>query len=156
MAAAVLPLARLKEMADRTAAVRTGRGVGMPEVAAVRDMIHFFTEMDERHGGRHGRSALVQYLSDDVASFVRGNFRNEEARRQMLSAASRGGVHSTRTGKAVTRLQRELTPSAHAVFVARRNSTNARSTSSKDKPDGGVGCREPERMTASPFPSADC
>ncbi|MEU3598405.1 hypothetical protein ABZ714_06665 [Streptomyces sp. NPDC006798] len=92
VAAAALPLAHVEEMADRAKAARTGRGVGMAEVAAVRDMIHFFTEMDERHGGRHGRTALVQYLSDDVASFVRGNFRNEESRRQMLSAASRG-VH---------------------------------------------------------------
>ncbi|MEU5164538.1 hypothetical protein AB0G74_33630 [Streptomyces sp. NPDC020875] len=92
VAAAALPLSYVREMAARADAARTGRGVGMTEVAAVRDMIHFFTEMDERHGGRHGRTALVQYLSDDVASFVRGRFRTEEARRQMLSAASRG-VH---------------------------------------------------------------
>ncbi|MFJ4689308.1 hypothetical protein [Streptomyces sp. NPDC088789] len=92
VAAAGLPLAHVREIADRTAAARTGRAVGMAEVAAVRDMIHFFSEMDERHGGAHGRSALVQYLYDDVAALVRGNFSSEEARRQMLSAASRG-VH---------------------------------------------------------------
>ncbi|MEU3602685.1 hypothetical protein ABZ714_28815 [Streptomyces sp. NPDC006798] len=101
VAAASLPLSYVREMAARADAARTGRRVGMAEVAAVRDMITFFTEMDERHGGRHGRSALVQYLSDDVAALVqylsddvaalvRGNFRNDEARRQMLSAASRG------------------------------------------------------------------
>ncbi|MFE7130963.1 hypothetical protein ACFVIM_08895 [Streptomyces sp. NPDC057638] len=92
VAAAGLPLAHVREIADRTATARTGRAVGMAEVAAVRDMIHFFSEMDERHGGAHGRSALVQYLADDVAALVRGHFRTDEARRQMLSAASRG-VH---------------------------------------------------------------
>lgn len=48
--------------------------------------------MDERHGGQHGRSALIQYLRDDVAPLCRGRFRTDEVRQQMLSAASRG-VH---------------------------------------------------------------
>ncbi|PJE93692.1 hypothetical protein CUT44_31170 [Streptomyces carminius] len=64
----------------------------MAEVAAVRDMVRMLSEMDERHGGQHGRSALVQYLRDDVAPLCRGRFRTEETHRQMLSAASRG-VH---------------------------------------------------------------
>ncbi|MFI1013397.1 hypothetical protein [Streptomyces sp. NPDC020965] len=92
VAAAALPLTHINEIADRTAAVRTGHTVGMAEVAAVRDMVHAFSEMDERHGGRHGRSALVQYLRDDVAPLCRARFRTDEIRRQMLSAASRG-VH---------------------------------------------------------------
>lgn len=90
--AAALPLSHVQEIADRTAAARTGHTVGMAEVAAVRDMISAFSEMDERHGGQHGRSALVTYLRDDVAPLCRARFRTEEARRQMLSAASRG-VH---------------------------------------------------------------
>ncbi|PJN36579.1 hypothetical protein CG747_32035 [Streptomyces sp. CB02959] len=92
VAAAALPLAYVQEIADRTAAARTGQVVGMAEVAAVRDMVRVFSEMDERHGGQHGRSALVQYLRDDVAPLCRGRFRTEEMRQQMLSAASRG-VH---------------------------------------------------------------
>ncbi|MEK8141695.1 hypothetical protein NKH18_00960 [Streptomyces sp. M10(2022)] len=64
----------------------------MAEVHAVRDMVSVFSEMDERHGGQHGRSALVTYLRDDVALLVRGRFRTDDIRRQMLSAASRG-VH---------------------------------------------------------------
>lgn len=40
--------------------------------------------------GQHSRSALVAYLRDDVAPLCRARFRNDEARRQMLSAASRG------------------------------------------------------------------
>ncbi|MFE4496080.1 hypothetical protein ACFRKD_26865 [Streptomyces niveus] len=92
VAAAALPLSHVREIADRTAAARTGRTAGMAEVAAVRDMITAFSEMDERHGGAHGRSALVTYLRDDVAPLCRGRFRTEEIRRQMLSAAARG-VH---------------------------------------------------------------
>ncbi|MFI6883884.1 hypothetical protein [Streptosporangium canum] len=92
VAAAALPLSYVQEIAARTAAARTGHTVGMAEVAAVRDMIGLFSEMDERHGGQHGRSALVTYLRDDVAPLCRGRFRTEEVRRQMLSAASRG-VH---------------------------------------------------------------
>ncbi|MEU6483121.1 hypothetical protein [Streptomyces sp. NPDC046887] len=92
VAAAALPLTDVRDIAARTAAARTGHTVGMAEVAAVRDMISAFSEIDERHGGQHGRSALVAYLRDDVAPLCRARFRTDEARRQMLSAASRG-VH---------------------------------------------------------------
>jgi hypothetical protein len=91
VAAAALPLAHVQEIAHRTAAA-TGHIVGMAEVDAVREMISAFTEIDERHGGHHGRSALVAYLRDDVAALCRASFRTDEVRRQMLSAASRG-VH---------------------------------------------------------------
>ncbi|MGW3151986.1 hypothetical protein ACWDG1_46875 [Streptomyces sp. NPDC001177] len=92
VAAAALPLSHVQDIAARTAAARAGHTVGMAEVAAVRDMIHAFSEMDERHGGQHGRSALVTYLRDDVAPLCRARFRTDEARQQMLSAASRS-VH---------------------------------------------------------------
>ncbi|WP_307129155.1 hypothetical protein [Streptomyces aurantiacus] len=92
VAAAALPLTHIHEIAARTAAARTGHIVGMAEVDAVRDMIRAFSEMDERHGGQHGRSALVTYLRDDVAPLCRGRFRTDDVRQQMLSAASRG-VH---------------------------------------------------------------
>ncbi|MCZ1007892.1 hypothetical protein O1L68_15335 [Streptomyces lydicus] len=92
VAVAALPLTHVQEIADRTTAARSGHVVGMAEVTAVRDMVRAFSEMDERHGGQHGRSALVQYLRDDVAPLCRGRFRTGEIRRHMLSAASRG-VH---------------------------------------------------------------
>ncbi|GAA2350237.1 Tat pathway signal protein [Streptomyces cuspidosporus] len=92
VAAAGLPLSYVREIADRTTAARTGQTIGMAEVAAVRDMVRLFSEMDERHGGQHGRSALVQYLRDDVTPLCRGRFRTEKIRQHMLSAASRG-VH---------------------------------------------------------------
>ncbi|KUL48997.1 hypothetical protein [Streptomyces sp. NRRL S-1521] len=93
VAAAALPLDTVIDMAARTkAAARSGSVVGMAEVQAVRDMVTAFSEMDERHGGQHGRSALITYLRDDVAPLCRGRFGTDEVRRQMLSAASRG-VH---------------------------------------------------------------
>ncbi|MGC0316182.1 hypothetical protein [Kitasatospora acidiphila] len=92
VAAMHFPLAYVHESAQRTAAVRSGAVAGAAEVAAVRDMISMFTEIDERHGGQHGRSALIQYLRSDVAALCRGTFRTYEDRRQMLSAAA-VGVH---------------------------------------------------------------
>ncbi|SEH03459.1 hypothetical protein SAMN05444920_13719 [Nonomuraea solani] len=64
----------------------------MAEVTAVRDMVTAFTDIDERHGGQHGRTALIQYLCDDVAALCRGRFRTDQVRQQMLSAAARA-VH---------------------------------------------------------------
>ncbi|MDH6113965.1 hypothetical protein P3T36_002786 [Kitasatospora sp. MAP12-15] len=92
VAAMHLPLDHVRENAERTAAVRRGSVAGPAEVAAVRDMISMFTEIDERHGGQHGRSALIQYLHSDVAALCRGTFRTHEDRQQMLSAAA-VGVH---------------------------------------------------------------
>ncbi|MCK1812768.1 hypothetical protein MTQ13_00485 [Streptomyces sp. XM4011] len=91
-AAAALPLHQVIEMAGRARAVRAGATAGMADVQAVRDMIHMFSEMDERHGGQHGRTALAQYLRDDVTRLARGRHATDEVRAQMLSAASRG-VH---------------------------------------------------------------
>ncbi|EDY51740.1 DUF397 domain-containing protein (plasmid) [Streptomyces clavuligerus] len=96
VAAAALPLAHVTEIAARTRAAHTGRTVGMAEVAAVRDMVTAFSAMDERHGGAHGRTALVQYLRDDIATLCRARHRTEEVRAQMLSAAGRAGLDLTR------------------------------------------------------------
>ncbi|MEU5426182.1 hypothetical protein AB0H73_11320 [Streptomyces olivoreticuli] len=92
VAAAALPLDYVRDIADRAAAARSGAIAGDAEVAAVRDMVRVFTDMDELHGGQHGRSALAQYLMSDVATLCRGRFRTEDARRQMLSAAA-SGIH---------------------------------------------------------------
>ncbi|PYC71027.1 hypothetical protein C7C46_26955 [Streptomyces tateyamensis] len=92
VAAMHLPLEYVREGAERAAAVRSGSVAGVAEVAAVRDMISMFTGIDERHGGQHGRSALIQYLRTDVAALCRGTFRTHDDRQQMLSAAA-VGVH---------------------------------------------------------------
>lgn len=92
VAAAALPLHHVAEIADRHRAARSGQTVGMPEVAAIEDMVAVFSVMDERHGGRHGRSALVTYLRDDVTPLCRGRFATPDVRSRVLSAAARG-VH---------------------------------------------------------------
>ncbi|MEU0372646.1 hypothetical protein ABZ070_20720 [Streptomyces sp. NPDC006283] len=38
----------------------------MAEAAAVHDMIRAFSEMDERHGGHHGRSAPTAAQEQDL------------------------------------------------------------------------------------------
>ncbi|MBC3990420.1 hypothetical protein H8N00_16355 [Streptomyces sp. AC563] len=88
VAATVLPLDYVAEIAERTAAARAGATAGTAEIDAARDMIALFTEMDERLGGQHGRSAFIQYLIDDIAPLCRARFRTDAQRRSMLSVAS--------------------------------------------------------------------
>ncbi|RLV79104.1 hypothetical protein D3C57_112005 [Streptomyces rapamycinicus NRRL 5491] len=88
MAATVLPLGYVKEMAERTAAARGGAVIGAAEVTAVRDMVGLFAEMDERLGGRHGRAAFVQYLITDITPLCQARFHNDDLRCQMLPLAS--------------------------------------------------------------------
>ncbi|TQK50409.1 hypothetical protein FBY35_0738 [Streptomyces sp. SLBN-118] len=87
--AAALPVAVPSPALPRT---RTAAGpaciAGEGEIRAVREMTTLFTAVDERHGGQHGRSAVVQYLVSDVATLCRGRFRTETQKQQMLSAAA--------------------------------------------------------------------
>ena len=62
--------------------------VGSGDVEAVRDMVSTFSRLDQRRGGGHARTAVVQYLTSDVASYLRGRFGSDRVRRDMLSAAS--------------------------------------------------------------------
>lgn len=88
MAAATLPLQAVQEAAARTRTISGGAVAGRADVAAVRDMVKLFMDMDERHGGQHGRSAFVQYLITDVAGLCRGRFASDEVRAEALSVAS--------------------------------------------------------------------
>ncbi|GHI10320.1 hypothetical protein AQI88_41915 [Streptomyces cellostaticus] len=90
MAAATLPLEMVQEAAARTRTVSGGAVAGHADVAAVRDMVKLFMDMDERHGGQHGRTAFVQYLVTDVAELCRGRFASEQVRAEALSVASAG------------------------------------------------------------------
>ncbi|QDY76887.1 hypothetical protein [Streptomyces qinzhouensis] len=90
MAAAALPLETVRETAARARAAASGAMAGHADVAAVRDMVRFFMDMDERHGGQHGRSAFVQYLVTDVLDLCRSRFSSEQARAEALSVASAG------------------------------------------------------------------
>ncbi|MEU2868522.1 Tat pathway signal protein [Streptomyces olivoreticuli] len=62
--------------------------VGRVDLEAVRDMVAVFSRMDQRRGGGHGRTAVVQYLMSDVAGQLAGTFSDEQVRRGMFSAAS--------------------------------------------------------------------
>lgn len=64
------------------------RLVGSGDVDAVRDMAAMFSRVDQRRGGGHARTAVVQYLTADVAGYLRGNFRDDRIRQDMFSAAS--------------------------------------------------------------------
>ncbi|NEA53561.1 hypothetical protein G3I60_05170 [Streptomyces sp. SID13666] len=86
VAAAALPLGASGEYAQM-AKERAGTA-GRAEITAVQDMTRVLTEMDERHGGRHGRSAVVSYLTKDVLPLCRVSWRTDELRREMLSAAA--------------------------------------------------------------------
>lgn len=64
------------------------RRVGGGDVEAVRDMVALFSRVDQRRGGGHGRTAVVQYLTTEVAGYLCGRFTDDHVRRQMFSAAS--------------------------------------------------------------------
>lgn len=89
VAAAALPLGlgQATEAQQRTATVRGGR-VGAADIATVRTMLEAFTAIDERQGGQHGRSAVVQYLRSDVTDVARAHFSKDSDRVDALSVAA--------------------------------------------------------------------
>ncbi|MFC5721299.1 Tat pathway signal protein [Streptomyces gamaensis] len=90
-AALVLPGdAWWQRMAERGSrrSVPGARRVGRGDVEAVRDMVSAFSRLDQRRGGGHARTAVVQYLVSDVAGYLTGRYGDDGVRRQMFSAAS--------------------------------------------------------------------
>lgn len=69
-------------------AASSGYGAGQADVDAVREATAFFSRMDQRHGGGHGRRSLVVYLQSDVCTYLGGDFTNDRTRRDMFAAAS--------------------------------------------------------------------
>ncbi|MBQ0994760.1 Tat pathway signal protein [Micromonospora sp. H61] len=78
---------RMAEL-GRARGTPAGRTVGRGDVDAVHDMVSLFSHVDQRRGGGHARSAVVQYLSSDVAAYLRGRYADEKLRRYMFTAAS--------------------------------------------------------------------
>lgn len=66
----------------------TGRRVGTLEINAVREMTEFFSRRDQRQGGMDGRTALHQYIYDDVTSYLGGRFASDETRSRFHAAAA--------------------------------------------------------------------
>ncbi|WP_171908689.1 hypothetical protein [Streptomyces nanshensis] len=48
--------------------------VGLADVDAVKSTSDMFADMDDRFGGDHGRQAVIQYLSRDVAPLLTGQY----------------------------------------------------------------------------------
>jgi tetratricopeptide (TPR) repeat protein len=89
LAALAVPLGAWQEIADRgRRAHGGGAAVGQGEIAAVREMFAMLSKADEQFGGGHARLAVVQYLTTDVAGYLRGRFATEDDRKAMFSAAS--------------------------------------------------------------------
>jgi hypothetical protein len=77
------------QMADQGAGRRTsGRAVGRGDLEAVRDMARLFSRIDQKHGGGHARTAVVQYVTYDVVSLLRGRYADDQVKRDMLAAAA--------------------------------------------------------------------
>lgn len=74
--------------AGRARATTDGPRVGRGDVEAVQDMVSLFSRVDQRRGGGHARTAVVQYLNTDVARHLRGRFATEHLRRDLFSAAA--------------------------------------------------------------------
>lgn len=72
----------------RTRATAGGARVGRGDVEAVQDMVGLFSQVDQRRGGGHARTAVVQYLTSDVARLLRGRFSGEPLRQEMFTAAA--------------------------------------------------------------------
>jgi transcriptional regulator with XRE-family HTH domain len=69
-------------------ATGSARSVGRGDVETVREMALIFSRVDQRRGGGHARTALVQYLTSDVATYLRGSYLDERVRKDMFSVAS--------------------------------------------------------------------
>ena len=76
--------------AARAAAVRSRPTLtaGEADVEAVRGVLAAFNSADERLGGGHGRSAVVEYLTTDVAGYLRGRFATGTIRGSMFGLAA--------------------------------------------------------------------
>ena len=79
-----------QQMSQRSTArgANGSRLVGRGDLDAVRDMVAMFSRVDQRRGGGHARTAVVQYLTSDVAGYLCGKFSSDQLRRDMFSAAS--------------------------------------------------------------------
>lgn len=88
VAAAALPIGTAQAARYQRRTASAGRCAGAAEIQAVRDMTAMFTAIDERHGGQHGRAAVVQYLTSDVTRLCRASFSSQSGKAAMLSSAA--------------------------------------------------------------------
>ncbi len=78
------------QLRDRSASHRKVNGarlVGRGDLDAVRETVQLFTRIDQRRGGGHARAAVVQYLTSDVAGYLRASYADDGVRKDMFSTA---------------------------------------------------------------------
>jgi hypothetical protein len=134
LGALALPLQHRVDTAQRAARVRTSATamIGEGEIGAVREVTVAFNAADERLGGGHARSAVVEYLCTDVATYCGARFADEATRKAMFGAAAQlaylVGWKSHDLGLAglaqryylhAFALASESDPEAHAGYVLR-------------------------------------
>ncbi|MFV2175543.1 hypothetical protein ACFHW2_25990 [Actinomadura sp. LOL_016] len=78
---------RATAIASPPAAPRGRPLVGKDDVQAVRQLTIAFSQLDQQHGGGHGRTAVAQYLNSDVAALLQGRFAGDQVRHAMFAAA---------------------------------------------------------------------
>jgi len=71
----------------RDRAPRGSRLVGRGDLEAVKETGRLLSEIDQRRGGGHARTAVVQYLTSDISRYLRGTYADDHLRREMFSTA---------------------------------------------------------------------
>ncbi|MEU6991919.1 hypothetical protein ABZ953_14830 [Streptomyces sp. NPDC046465] len=64
-----------------------GVRVGAGDVAAVKTTADFFARLDDQFGGDHARHSVIQYLNNDVAPLLRGQY-TEQVGRALFSTVA--------------------------------------------------------------------
>jgi tetratricopeptide (TPR) repeat protein len=87
VAALTLPARWWERLAARTRPTGSTGVAGWGDLEAVREMAAAFSRIDQRRGGGHGRTAIVQYLTSDVAAYLHSGFTDAKLRGAMFSTA---------------------------------------------------------------------
>jgi len=66
---------------------RDRRRIGAGDLDAIGETVRMFSAIDQRRGGGHAHTAVVQYLTNDVASALRASHASESIRRDLFSTA---------------------------------------------------------------------
>ena len=65
----------------------SGVRIGMADIARFRTTVEMFVQLDDRFGGGHGRTPLIQYLSTDAERLLHGRY-TEAVGRALFSATA--------------------------------------------------------------------
>lgn len=80
--------AAFPNLRQRFTDVPTAASVGAEEVDAVRDMVALLSRLDQRRGGGHARSVVVEYFTTQVTGLLGATFRDDGVRRAMFGSAA--------------------------------------------------------------------